>query len=180
MEERIATVQANKAGGTAGEDSMNYRISLPSKWVKKLGMVDGSREVVLQYDGESIVIRPARKCDPVQFLQDARMRDHAVYTLHFYTGTRLCTKIYVDETAHAVLAENLTDNIWDTAFGVNKTPTWMDYERFLLARCVPPRRDRVQFYLKTIEVDEYDPLKIIRKTEGRMAEDFHWIKVIEG
>ena len=180
MEERIATVQANKAGGTAGADSLNYRISLPSKWIKALGMTEGSKEVTLQYDGDAIVIRPVGKTDPVQFLQDARKRNHTVYTLHFYTGAQLCTKIYVDETACKVLVENLTDNIWDTAFGINKMPTWGDYERFLVERCVPPQRDRIQIYLKTIGVDGYDPLKIIRKTEGRMAEDFHWIKVVEG
>ena len=31
--------------------------------------------------------------------------------------------------------------------------------------------------LETIGVEAYDPLAIIRKTEGRMAEDQQWIRV---
>ena len=38
MEERKAHIQINKAGGTAGETSKNYRISLPSLWMKKMGI----------------------------------------------------------------------------------------------------------------------------------------------
>ena len=34
-------------------------------------------------------------------------------------------------------------------------------------------------YLETIGVDRYDPLEIIRKTQGRMAEDDLWLTVEE-
>ena len=31
--------------------------------------------------------------------------------------------------------------------------------------------------LETIGVEEYDPVEIIKKTEGRMAEDEQWIRI---
>ena len=34
-------------------------------------------------------------------------------------------------------------------------------------------------YLETIGVDHYDPLEIIQKTQGRMAEDAIWLTVEE-
>ena len=37
--------------------------------------------------------------------------------------------------------------------------------------------ERAAEYLESIGVGEYDPLAIIRKTEGRMAEDDQWMKI---
>ena len=35
----------------------------------------------------------------------------------------------------------------------------------------------IREYLETIGVDEYNPIEIIKKTQGRMAEDHQWIKM---
>ena len=43
--------------------------------------------------------------------------------------------------------------------------------------CIPRSRAGLREYLEAIGVEEYDPLAIIRKTEGRMAEDQQWIRV---
>ena len=51
---------------------------------------------------------------------------------------------------------------------------------FLESRCVPRERDGLQYYLEELGLDEYDPLAIIRKTQGRMAEDNCSIKIMEG
>lgn len=51
---------------------------------------------------------------------------------------------------------------------------------FLKDRCVPQERDGLKYYLSDLGLDCYDPLAIIRKTEGRMAEDSCWIKIVEG
>ena len=66
-----------------------------------------------------------------------------------------------------------------TAFGNNQTPTWEDFQVFLEERCIPRARAGLREYLDTIGVDSYDPLQIIRKTAGRMAEDQRWLKVEE-
>ncbi len=47
------------------------------------------------------------------------------------------------------------------------------------SRCIPRTRAGLREYLETIGVDRYDPLEIIRKTQGRMAEDDLWLTVEE-
>lgn len=59
MEIRKRKVMINKAGGTAGKNSVNYRISLPAPWVKKIGINENDRNVILEFDGSKIVITKA-------------------------------------------------------------------------------------------------------------------------
>ena len=47
------------------------------------------------------------------------------------------------------------------------------------SRCIPRTRAGLREYLETIGVDHYDPPEIIRKTQGRMAEDTIWLTVEE-
>ena len=63
------------------------------------------------------------------------------------------------------------------AFGVRELPTWDDFMEFLEDRCIPRERDGLRYYLDALGLDEYDSLTIVRRTEGRMAEDHQWLKV---
>ena len=78
-----------------------------------------------------------------------------------------------------MIAENHTKNIVKTAFGENGIPNWDDFERFLEERCMPKSRAGIREYLETIGVDEYNPIEIIKKTKGRMAEDKQWLELEE-
>ena len=49
-------VMINKAGGTAGKDSKNYRISLPADMIKKLGITEDDRSVILEFKNDMIMI----------------------------------------------------------------------------------------------------------------------------
>ena len=51
------------------------------------------------------------------------------------------------------------------------------YEEFVEGRCFPRTRDKMKIMLDALELPFYEPIMIIRKTEGRMAEDDFWIKV---
>ena len=51
--------------------------------------------------------------------------------------------------------------------------------RFLDERCIPRQRAGLREYLEAKGLDEYDPLAIIQKTKGRMAEDDQWMEVRE-
>lgn len=99
--------------------------------------------------------------------------------LEYYNGEILCSTIRVDETNHTVSVINHTDDVVHTAFGKNIDPSWEDYQDFLEERCIPRTREGLRDYLDAIGVAEYDPLSIIRKTDGRMAEDHQWIRVID-
>jgi hypothetical protein len=94
----------------------------------------------------------------------------------FYDGENLCTKIIADFTDETLSVENTTENIVKTAFGKNELPTWEDLLRFLEERCLPKSRSGIREYLETIGVEEYNPIEIIKKTAGRMAEDNQWIE----
>lgn len=180
IQERTAKILINKAGGTAGSDSQNYKVSLPSSWMNALGVSKTDREVTLQFDGECITIRRTAPANYEKFLAQARSQHHELLLVHFYRGETLCTKICVDQTAHRLAIQNLVSDPLSTAFGVNLAPDWDDLQHFLESRCIPRQRDGVRAYLSALGLDHYDPLDIIRKTKGRMAEDTCWVNIVEG
>lgn len=57
MKVRKRRLMINKAGGTAGKDSVNYRVSLPAPWIKDMGLGKENRVLELKFDGEKIIIK---------------------------------------------------------------------------------------------------------------------------
>lgn len=98
--------------------------------------------------------------------------------LHFMDTHGICTIIHADFQKETITIENHTDDILHRAFGIKERPTWADFEFFLEDRCFPRTRDKLKLVLKDVGVDHYDPLTIIRKTQGRMAEDTQWLEII--
>lgn len=90
---------------------------------------------------------------------------------------KCCTAILVDFLHRKIQVKNYTDFPLYRAFGVKKIPDWADFEYFLRDRCVPESRVGIRELLKDMGLDFYDPLSIIEKTEGRMAEDDQWIRI---
>ncbi len=97
--------------------------------------------------------------------------------LFYMYKDQLCTLIDVDERMQVVKIINYNRNRQFRAFGVNENPTYSDYEEFLESRCFPKSRDKMKLILRDLNLPFYDPLMIIEKTQGRMAEDDFWIKV---
>lgn len=62
-EKRNAKVLFSKAGGTATKGSQTTKITLPIKWVRKLGITEDDREVDITMDveGERIIIEKKAK-----------------------------------------------------------------------------------------------------------------------
>ena len=172
MERRIAKLIVGKAGGTASKDSKTYKVSLPSKWIAELSLTDSKMEIA--FDGERIIISPHLSMD--EFLEKKKPLGHKLVKFEFYDGEILCTRIVADFTEETLSVENTTENIVKTAFGKNEAPTWEDFQNFLEERCVPQSRSGIREYLETIGVESYEPLEIIKKTNGRMAEDNQWLK----
>lgn len=49
-------VMINKAGGTAGRNSVNYRISLPAEMIRAIGITEVDRSVNVKFvDGKIII-----------------------------------------------------------------------------------------------------------------------------
>ena len=175
MEIRQSKVSVSAAGGTAGKGSKTYKISLPTSWIEAMGLNAEQREVELSFDGERIILS---KHLPLQdFVAKKREMGHIMCQLHFYDGDKLCTEIAADFTDHSISAENHITNPVKTAFGNNASPSWEDFQSFLRERCIPKERDGLREYLEALSLDEYDPLQIVCKTQGRMAEDSQWLEV---
>ena len=99
--------------------------------------------------------------------------------LEYMNRDKLSTKINVDYLNQTVSIKNYTSDMLARAFGVNEHPTFKDYEEFLESRCFPRTRDHVKWILNDMGLDSYDPLSIVKKTGGRMADDYMWIRFVE-
>ncbi len=177
MESRLAKISVCGVGGTAGKGSKTYKLSLPSTWVAAMKAAGGDGRVILSFDGEEINVRPKQSAD--RYRASRLARGHKLLEIRYFNGKMLSTLIYADRTVRDLSVENYTDQTVKTAFGKNQNPSWEDLEAFLEERCIPRRRSGLREYLETLGLDEYDPLAIIRKTGGRMAEDDQWMEVRE-
>lgn len=99
--------------------------------------------------------------------------------LFYMNHQMICTIIDVDLLEEKVKIKNYANNIMYRAFGKNDNPTFSDYEEFLKSRCFPETRDKLKLVLEDLNLPFYDPFLIIKKTEGRMAEDDFWIRIEE-
>lgn len=134
--------------------------------------------VELSFDGEKITVRPLASTDSELFRRNAEQKGHQLKEYRYYDGDTLCTVILADFTAEQICIENKVDEILDTAFGVNETPSWEDFLAFLADRCIPKTRKGLDYYLDAVGVPEYDPVLLVEKTQGRMAEDHKWLEII--
>ena len=175
MEKRIAKVNISSAGGTAAKGAKTCKITLPTSWLEKLGVSNDQRELELSFDGERISI--TRRLSGKEFISHKLAQRHDVRILRFYNGDKLCTTICADFTDETLMVENHIVDPVKTAFGNNVLPNWADFQSFLEERCVPRQRAGLREYLETIGLDAYNPLAIIQKTGGRMAEDEQWIEM---
>lgn len=97
--------------------------------------------------------------------------------MDYMNGEECCSQLLVSFRKRQIVVENTTDVPFHRAFGMKAKPTWEDFEAFLEERCMPRTRDRLRLVLEDIGVDSYDPMAIIEKTQGRMAEDAQWLKI---
>ena len=122
-------------------------------------------------------------CNTIKHWQELNHRFREVnlvdYSMRmdFMCKAECCTMILVDFKREKVEIINTTDNILYRAFGIKVKPTWEDFMEFLEERCFPRTRDHMKLILKDLGLDFYDPLAIVEKTKGKMAEDFQWLKI---
>lgn len=175
MERRIAKVNISSAGGTAASGSRTCKVTLPTRWVEAMGISEEQRELELCFDGTAVQL--FRRPNGPEFAERQKLLGHDVRILRFYDNDDLCSTIYADFTGQEVSVENQAVPVVKTAFGNNLLPDWEDFMGFLSERCVPRQRAGLREYLEALGLDEYNPLAIIEKTGGRMAEDRQWLSI---
>lgn len=173
MEKRIGNVIIQAPGGTASKSSSTYKVSLPTAWIREMGITEDDRQIELSFDGTAITI--SKKLSLDEYIEARKKEDHRLYLFDYYNGQTLCTKIAADYSDCTLCFENFVSNFLHTAFGNNMSPTWEDFQKFLEDRCIPRSRAGLREYLETIGAEKYEPLDIVHKTKGRMAEDEQWI-----
>jgi putative transcriptional regulator len=97
--------------------------------------------------------------------------------LKYYFRTQICSIIDVDERSRKVKVFNYQTELLFRAFGSLENPTYDEYEEFLASRCIPKERDKMKIQLKELDIPFYEPMLIIEKTQGRMAEDEFWLEI---
>lgn len=97
--------------------------------------------------------------------------------MEFMCADDCCSVMLINSEEEKIEVINETDDLLHRAFGIKAKPTWEDFEAFLESRCFPRDREDVELLLADLELDEYEPLAIVERTEGRMAGDKQWIKI---
>ncbi|MDO4413598.1 MAG: helix-turn-helix domain-containing protein [Erysipelotrichaceae bacterium] len=100
--------------------------------------------------------------------------------LKYYYKNILCTIIDVNLIRRIVKIRNYTSDTLHCAFGRNLNPSFEEYMDFLRSRCFPESRDKMKIELNQLDIPYYDPLLIIQKTEGKMADDSFRIEIERG
>lgn len=166
------------------EEIKNVRKSLGLTQKEFARLIGSSKPTVERWEREQgtikgpIVLLIKMLCQYPDYVEKLEIPEKSlpVRMWYMYKNT-MCTLIDVDETKQLVRIKNYTDNVMFMAFGNNTNPDIEDYREFLKSRCFPETRDKLKLVLKDLGIPFYDPYLIIKKTEGRMAEDDFWIKI---
>lgn len=177
MENRNAKIIISASGGTAGKGAVCHKIALPTAWMREMGIEEENRDVQLFFDGTTITIS---RCQTIEdFVLNAKGTKAQAYLIYFYDNEKLCTRIAANYTTQNIVVENYVSEPLKTAFGNNCNPSWEEYQMFLEERCIPKQRAGLREYLDAKDLPVYDPLAIVQKTNGRMAEDHQWLRIEE-
>jgi len=177
MERRTAKVNISSAGGSASQGARTCKVTLPTSWMDDFGINMSQRTLELLFDGKQIILTVKTGID--EFITQKKDKKHDVRLFRYYCKDKLCTTICADFTDKTLSFSNHVNDPVNTAFGNNELPTWPVFEAFLEERCLPRQRDGLREYLEVLGLDEYDPIEIIKKTSGRMAEDEQWLQIVE-
>lgn len=99
--------------------------------------------------------------------------------LNYRCKDALCAIIRVDFNTKSVNVENFAEDVFYRPFGIIENPSFEDFKELLEERCFPRTRHHVKYYLKKLGLYFYDPLEIVRKTNGRVYGDNFWIEFVE-
>ena len=79
MNTRTANLIVGTSGGTAGKNATNYKLALPSTWIKEMGLTPEQRQVELRFDGNYITI--TKKLSFTEIMEDRRDAEHKTLQL---------------------------------------------------------------------------------------------------
>lgn len=60
-EQRNLKVSFNKSGGTAGKGGITNRITIPTAWIKEMGIDSENREITATFENNKIIIEKGKR-----------------------------------------------------------------------------------------------------------------------
>lgn len=167
-----------------GKDVKNIRNKLNLTQEEFSQLVNTSKKTVERWESGTAPIKGAivtliRLLNESPEKADSLRIPKKVYPMRvwYMYKNEICTIIDVDERMRKVEVTNFTNDAILRAFGRNEYPSFEEYEAFLESRCFPNSRDKMKLVLEDLKLPFYDPVMIIEKTGGRMAEDDFWIRI---
>lgn len=169
------------------EDIRNFRKKLGLTQREFADLFGVSKPTVERWEASDkevsgpIAVAIAMMTNNMNYVKSLMIPEKKTYLRVIYMyKNEICTIIDVDETNQQVSIKNYRSNNMFKAFGANEEPSYSDYLEFMESRCFPRTRDKMKIMLKKLNIPFYDPVLIIEKTEGRMAEDDFWLKLERG
>lgn len=167
-----------------GQDIKTCRKKLGLTQAEFAGLVNVSKKTIERWEGSTVpvsgpIVMLAKILNEYPQIPEGYIIPEKKYPMRLWYLYRneICTVIDVEEPTRRIDVYNYTNYPWMRAFGKIEKPTFEQYEQFLESRCFPKTRDKMKLVLKELDLPFYDPLMIIEKTKGRMAEDDFWIRI---
>ncbi|MEG0377203.1 MAG: hypothetical protein RR581_06165 [Eubacterium sp.] len=57
MEKRKMRIMFSKAGGNASKNAYSCKVSIPKKWLDEMKVTPNERDICLEFDGETIILK---------------------------------------------------------------------------------------------------------------------------
>lgn len=172
------------ADSVTGEEIKQIRKKLNVTQQEFSALVSVSKKTIERWEtGDKVVTGPIVTLVKIlseypQIAENLRILDKKYdVRLWYMYKEQICTVIDVDERGRRLNIQNYTNDYMFRAFGREEKPTFEQYEEFLESRCFPRSRDKMKLILKDLDLPFYDPMMIIEKTQGKMAEDDFWIRI---
>ncbi len=100
------------------------------------------------------------------------------FTFDVYWKDELTASVSISSDRKYVQYKKYTNEIPKIPY-LFDNPSVEQINEFLLSRCMDAHRTQLDEYLKDLEINEFNPYEIIKKTHGTMWEDFMWLKFPE-
>ena len=97
------------------------------------------------------------------------------YRFSVYWRNEKTADVVISADRTAVTYVKYTDEIPKVPF-LFENPSVEQMYDFIESRCMPKQRTQLQDYLDELELEEYNPWDIVKRTHGVMWEDFLWFK----
>ena len=90
----------------------------------------------------------------------------------------LGTEVFINTQTKEVWFTNYAKDYMETVFGKKQSATWQDFKDFCESRCWERSRRDLRELLARLDIYEYNPMKVLFKTNGRTYEYPYYLEIL--